>query len=166
MANLVTIDPQLPLTAEQWAPESRARVWRSRPAELLENEADSKEIAAAITDELRGQIREAHGGLGRELLTAAADERFEDALTVALGRYLGLTAGSWTPEARAEWQNIAVDELMEYPLSMLLPAIKRATRSQPWPNKFVPAIVEELEPRLARLKDEMERLEKLMELAE
>lgn len=161
---IVTAATQL-TTEEQWARESRALVRRSRPAELLASDAENAEIKAALTPEIVAALEDAILGLNAEAMCAADHDDLEDALVIELGRYLALTAGSWTVEARKEWINVAVDELNELPLSALLPALKRARRQTPWPNNLVAAICEEVEPREQRLKDEAETLLTLKELA-
>lgn len=165
MNDLQTTDrPQLP-TEEQWGRPNRQRILRSRAAELLANNADEDEIAAAIDEDMRTQLELADNGICTELSTAAGKPAYEDALAAELGKYMRLTGGGWTAEDRAEWINGATDELMDYPLSMLLPELAIARKREPWPNKLVPAIVEKLEPRLARLKAEAETIHTLRALA-
>ena len=138
---------------------------RSRPAELLATAAEPDEIRGAITPELKSAITLAIKGLDNELVCAAAHEDFEDALVIELGRYLALTAGGWTSEARAEWINVAVDNLSGFPLSLLLPALQRAQRHTPWPNKLVANVCDEIEPRAQKLEAERQSLLSLEELA-
>ena len=138
---------------------------RSRPAELLASGAEVGDIKDSLTTEVCVALIDALSGIAAEATCAADHDDFEDALVIELGKYLALTAGNWTVEARQEWMNVAIDELNEYPLAHLLPALKRARRFTPWPNKLVPAIAEEIEPRLARLRDERANLLSLKELA-
>lgn len=137
---------------------------RSRPAELLVNDASEEEIRDALIPDFVDPLHAAKRGIDAEMVCAADHEHFEDALTLELSKYLALCAGSWSPEQRAEWLGVATEELGEYPLSMLLPTLKRARRSEPWPNKLVANIAEQLEPRYQKLKGEAEIIGKLLEL--
>ena len=157
--------PPLP-TEEQWARPNRQRILRSGAGELLVNEARSEEIAAALTPEDRRDLEISLVGARVELTPASAHEAFEDALVAELGKYLALTGGGWSAEDKAEWQNAAADELRDYPLSLLLPELRLARRREAWPNKLVPAIVEAIEPRVARLRTECATLEVLKEIAD
>lgn len=131
---------------------------RSRAAELLANDAAEDEVRAAIDDELKAEVAIAHRGVCAEATCARDNPAFEDALAAELGAFLRLTGGGWSPEDKAEWISAATDELMEFPLSMLLPELAKARRREAWPNKLVPAIVEVLEPRLAKLRAEADTL--------
>lgn len=156
--------PQLP-TEEQLAREKRQLVSRSRPAELLVNDADKDEIVEAITPELRADLVEALNGWRLEGVCALDHEFYEDALTVELGRFLRLVGGSWGEQQRVEWLNQATDDLSEYPLALLLPILTRQRKTQAFANRLVPEIVEQIEPMVRRWSDEGERLSKLLEMA-
>lgn len=164
--NAVTTHSPPPLpTEELMARPLRGQLWRSRAGELVTNAAKPEEIAEAITDAARADIAAARAGIDYELVTAAAHQSYEEALTAELGKYLALTAGGWSVEDKAEWLNAATDELMEFPLSLLLPELRLARRREPWPNKLVPAIVEKIEARVQRLHVEDENLRRLEEVA-
>lgn len=151
--------------AESWDLPSRQRVMRSHAAALIENGAGVEEISTAITDDLRSLLPAAIIGLRHELACPAQNDDFEDALTLELGKYLKLAAGGWPAGEKQEWLIQATEELCEYPLGHLIPALKTARRRQPWANKLVPEIVEHLEPIMARLNREQEVLMALSEIA-
>lgn len=154
------------LAVADLAQQSRQRIARSRPAELLANEADEAEIAAAFTDELRRDLALAIAGIGNEMLTPFQNEALEDQLTIELGKYMRLTAGGWHADDKAEWINGATDELASLPAALVLPEVVIARRREPWPNKLVARVCEAIEPRVARLEAERAKLEKLQEIAD
>lgn len=86
-------------------------------------------------------------------------------LAAALGKYIALTGTSMGVDAREEWIAVAIEELSEFPISMLLDTVKAARRSEPFPNRLVAAVCEKVEARAERLALEGVRLRRLAELA-
>lgn len=148
----------------EWAQPSRQQLLRSHAAELLGNDAPVDEVRAALTDEVRGTVAVALAGWREESAPAIMTEEGTAALAIALGRYIALTGTHMNHDARQEWIDVAIDELGEFPLAMVIDAVKRARRSEPFPGKLVAFVCGQIEAKAERLKAEGAKLMKLADL--
>lgn len=159
------IAPLTQLAVADWDQPNRQLLGRSHAFSLLGNDATEDEVREAITDDLRAALPAAIAGWEAEAMTPRDHPEALKMLAAALGKYIALTGTSMGVDAREEWIAVAIEELSEFPISMLLDTVKAARRSEPFPNRLVAAVCEKVEARAERLALEGVRLRRLAELA-
>lgn len=158
---IVSATPQM---VAEWDRQSRQLLARSHAVELMRNEATVEEVQAALTPEIRSNLDAALRGWEIEAEAPLQSDQGTAQLASELGRYIALTGTSMGYDAQQEWISVAIEELGHYPASLVLDAIRAARRSEPWPNKLVPAVCDKIEVQAALLGVEGERLRKLAAL--
>jgi hypothetical protein len=135
-------------------------VTRSKSFGLVVSKADDQEIADSITPEMHEDLGLALGGALTEMKTADPAELFATVTTVVrlLGQHM-------TPAGRKEWIAGVVDELIDLPGEMVLDALARCRRCVTDDRKVVKWVCDEVDPRAALLRIEVERLTKLVNFA-
>jgi hypothetical protein len=135
-------------------------VTRSAAASLLENGADEAEVRAAIDERLRGELAQAVAGLRAEMEGPELEE-----LAGAIGQFVGLVGQQWSQDGRKEFIGLATAELHEFPAGLVLDAVARARRRVHDGKLFIVWVCADVEPKVAKLDAEAERLERLARLA-
>lgn len=133
---------------------------RSAAWDLLSNRADDDEVKAAIKGELVAALPIALRGTEQEL--QPADPM---AITVELGKIVGIIGQDWTREGRAEFIALVGSELMKYPGGLVLDALSRARGRVTVGRILLNWVIEDVEPKADRLKRELAQIRKLTELA-
>lgn len=120
----------------------------------------------AITPPLGELIDESAQAVDALLRTLqdSTDEVVE-AMLGEIQAFVALTGGGWQPEQRSEFADQALVDFHDLPSALLLPAIRAARRKVTWAREFVPWVHAAVEPDLARLRNEQDRLRRLAELA-
>ena len=144
----------------------RLRVAQSNSCALLENGADDNTIRAKL-DVPPALIATAHQGWLVESCPVSdmPDADLERFISFDIGGFLKLTMGRYSPQAQKEFSNQVMMEFAHIPFSLLEPAIAEARRKISFPERLVPFVFEFVEARMAKLRAEGERLEKLMRIA-
>lgn len=129
--------------------------------------APKDEIAAQITDSFRAALPRAIEGVNAELLIVfdLPDDRVEDLLD-EIRQFMNLAGGNWQPERVLAFTKQALNELGEWPVSLVLPAIAKARQTIYSPPRFIPWIVERIEGQRNALVLERDRLLELQALAD
>lgn len=116
---------------------------------------------------MRGALPVALAGVDAELLVVfdLPDERIED-LMDQIRQFMNLAAGNWPPERITAFIKQATNELGEWPVSLVFPAIAKARQTLYSPPRFIPWIIEQIEGKAMELRLERERLVQLQALAD
>jgi len=119
-----------------------------------------------ISDSFREALPVAIAGVEAELLIVfdLPDTRVE-ALMDEVRQFLNLTGGNWPPERITAFIKQAANELGEWPVSLVIPAVRKARQTIYQPARFISWIVEQIEGPTGALRLERERLLELQELA-
>lgn len=86
-------------------------------------------------------------------------------MAVELTRFIAIAGGGWTAAQRQEWQNAVLDELIDLPYMLVMPALKEARRKIEFPGKLVVWVYGQIEDRLNRLRVEQSNYERLIGIA-
>lgn len=133
---------------------------RCAATSLISNDADDVEIAEAIDEDLRNAIGPALGAALDEISPASPNALFAEVTAI-----VGLIGQDWRPDARDEYIGLVVRELADLPGSMVLDALARARRRVTAGRLLISWICDDVEPRAAHLKAEVENLTRLANLA-
>lgn len=86
-------------------------------------------------------------------------------IVVALGRQIGLLKAGLAAEHKEDWIAVAFGELCDQPADMVLEALREVRRSARFEGDVVPAVLDIVEPKAAKLRTERDRVEKLEAIA-
>jgi hypothetical protein len=151
---------------EHLAPLKRAFVQRSAAYDLLvHGETDPAEIREAMTEELIASLPEALCAC-RADLAPASHQTQREWMAVKVGAWLRLGHGnSWTDAKTTEFIVGQVEEFAGEPFGLVMEAIGEARRKVEYADKFTKWVADAIQPAVAQLRLEEERLVKLSEIA-
>jgi hypothetical protein len=129
----------------------------------VETGAPDTEIRAALSPADRNAIPVAIYAVDQELRRPTEDEQV--ALAMMLGRQIGLLKMGAPAEMKEEWIALALDEIGHLPTAMVEEALRGARRKVRFEGEVVPFVLEEVEPKVAKLRRERERLQELQRVA-
>jgi hypothetical protein len=136
-------------------------VVRSHASSLVANGADEAEILKAIAGD---QALQADLPIA---LKGALDEQAPpnpEALLVAISTVVGLVGQNWTRAGRDEFMDLALQKLMQLPGALVLDALERACWRVTDGRFLVSWVGDDVIPKAAKLKLEIETLKRLTDL--
>lgn len=142
---------------------SRRRLASSTAFGLVEVQAPDEEIRAALSQADRQDIPVAIYAVLEELRPANEDEEVE--IAGLLGRQIGLLRMGAPIEQKEEWIALASDELREFPADRVIKALNEGRGVIRFEGEVVPYVREQVEPKVAKLRRELEKLQELARIA-
>ena len=117
----------------------------------------------ALSPDVRSALHIALRSVASELAPGGPAD--QEAIAIALGRQIGLLKAGLAVEHKEDWIGIALAEVVHLPPDMVLEALRDVRRKARFEGDVIPAILDIVEPKVAALRTEQKRLEKLAEIA-
>lgn len=130
----------------------------------MDANAPAEEIRACLTVADREALPVAIETL-RAALRPCRKGQEQETLAMALARQIGLLKMNSLPEQKEEWIALAMDELVDQPCSLVMDALADVRHRIRFEGEVVPTVIEIVEPRAARLRNELRLVERLAEVA-
>lgn len=126
----------------------------------------AEEIRTGMTAEFAADARQALAGCRYELSGAGGEKELREKLVVAIGNFLRTGGGNMTKEDRNAFVRGCVEVLADDPFDLVMAAIMEAPRKVRWSNEFLPWIIDRIEAKATKLREECTVLERLVELTQ
>lgn len=143
--------------------QARRQVASSTAYDLVRSSAPEEEIRRALSPELRAALPLAIRSLAQDLAPGGPDDHAE--MVIALGRQIGLLKAGLAVEHKEDWISIALSEVSERPPAIVLEALREVRRKARFEGDVVPAVLDLVEPQIAKLQTECKHVEHLVALA-
>ena len=145
---------------------SRLELARSKPFLDLQNGYPEAEIKSGISEQLKASLSISLIGARLEATSIRMLPREQKAAFIAeIRAFATLTCGGWPPEQIQAWIEQVAAELLDLPARMVAEAIREARRRIWEPKRFLSWVYERIEADLAKLRLEIQMLERLERLA-
>lgn len=145
--------------------QARQQVTSSIAYALAESQAPNEEIRASLTPADRQLFEIAERHLLDELRPAGFKSEATEEITIALGRQIGLMRPNLSETQKEEWITLCLDELAQLPAGMVKDALAQVRRTAKFEGEVVPGVIELVEGRALRLKNELKLIGQLKAIA-